>query len=64
MISGLYLLDQKILKNLMEAFYCLLDLDRYYELKHTDVSIAHMFEMNDGVNALNEVQKHPARNIY
>ncbi|CDW81557.1 karyopherin alpha [Stylonychia lemnae] len=64
LISGLYLQDQKILKNLMEAFDCLLDLDRFYDWKQKDISVAHMFEVNDGLNALNEVQKHPARIIY
>ena len=56
--------DLRALKSVIESLDCLLKLDTYYDWKHKDISVAHMVEVNDGLNALDEVQKHPAKEIY
>jgi len=42
----------------------LLQLDWYFGLKNTEDSVAYMVERNEGVVQLEEVQKHPNKNIY
>jgi hypothetical protein len=64
LIKGLYIQDPRILKNIIECLDSLLSLDTFYDWKHKDTSVAYMVEVNDGLNALDEVQKHPSRLIY
>jgi succinyl-CoA synthetase beta subunit len=42
----------------------MLQLDEYFALNRTENSIALMFERNGGLDALEEVQKHPNKLIY
>jgi hypothetical protein len=64
LLQGLYLQDVRLLSNLMEAIEALLQLDEFFDWKKTDNSIAYMIEKNSGLDALEELQKHPNKQIY
>ncbi len=48
----------------MEAIDDILKLDVFYGWKQTERSMAHLFELNKGLDALEEIQKHPNKDIY
>ena len=48
----------------MEAIDDILKMDAYFNWKHTEKAMAHMFEVNKGLDALEELQKHPNKTIY
>ncbi len=48
----------------MESIDCLLQLDAQNEWKRTEKSIAFKFEQNNGLDALEELQKNPNKSIY
>ena len=64
LVTGLFIQDTRLLMNVLEAFDSLLQLDWYFGLKNTEDSVAYMIERNEGVAQLEEVQKHPNKNIY
>ncbi len=49
---------------MLEATEALLLLDEYFGWKHSESSIALVFERNGGLDALEEAQKHPNKSIY
>ena len=55
LVKGLYMQDLRILRAIMEAIDALLKLDFFYDWRQKDCSVARMFEVNDGLNALDEV---------
>ena len=42
----------------------MIKLDEYYKWAKTDNSIAYQFELNGGLDALEEAQKHPNKRVY
>jgi len=54
----------RLLSNLLESIDSLLKLDDFYGWKKTEHSVAFVFERNGGLDALEEVQKHPNKQIY
>lgn len=49
---------------MIEAVDCLLQLDGFFGWKKTEKSVAHAFERNGGLDAVEELQKHPNKQIY
>ena len=57
--------DMRLLKNVLEAIYDVLELDNFIpEMRQTDNSIAYNWEKAGGIDALEEVQHHPTLEIY
>lgn len=57
--------DLRLLKNILESIYDILELDNLMpEIKQTDGSMAHNWELAGGLDTLEDVQKHPNMDIY
>lgn len=48
----------------MESIEELLKMDEYFGWKKTENSVAYLFERNGGLEAIEELQKHPNKSIY
>lgn len=48
----------------MEAIEEMLKIDDFFGWKKTENSVAFLFERNGGLDALEELQKHPNKAIY
>lgn len=64
LVAGMHLHDARLMVNILEALEELLKLDEFYGWKKTDDAVARNFELNDGLDALEEVQKHPNKKVY
>ena len=58
--------DLRLLKNILESIYDILELDNLFpeDYRRTDQSMAHNWERAGGLDALEEVQRHPNIEIY
>lgn len=56
--------DQRLLHNILESIIEFLKLDKIMGWDKSENSIAHKFEENKGLDAIEEVQRHPNIAIY
>ena len=57
--------DMRLLKNILEAIYDVLELDNCIpEMRQTDKSMAYNWEKAGGLDALENIQSHPNHEIY
>eukprot|EP00347_Sterkiella_histriomuscorum_P007064 403350389 len=64
MVKGCYCTDPRLLSNILEAIEEILNLDEFNSWKATEKSVAFMFEKNSGLDALEELQKNPNKDVY
>jgi hypothetical protein len=55
LVRGCYILDTKLILNILEAIYDVLSLDRFNNWEKTDKSMAFLFEVQKGLDALEEL---------
>lgn len=64
LVKGSYINDLKIITNILDAIEELLKLDDWLGYTGTDHSIALLFERYQGLDCLEELQKHPNMEVY